>query len=90
MHLMFEKGLKTDELRVMCGYKNTKGREGRQTDRKEGGFRNELGREFGVPVTWLECRAAHSDGCVIRSETDTEDFLSAASTAAHILLDMQS
>lgn len=39
-------------------------------------------REFGVPVTWLECRAPHSDGCVIRSEADTEDFLS-ASIVAH-------
>lgn len=48
-----------------------------ELDRKEGGFRNESGREFGVPVTWLECRAPHSNGRVIRSVADTEDFLPA-------------
>lgn len=53
-------------------------RKGRVRDRKEGGFRNESGREFGVPVTWLECRAPNSNGCVIRSVADTEDFLPAA------------
>lgn len=56
----------------------------------EGGFKDESGREFGVPVTWLECRAPHSNGCVIRSGADTEDFLSAAILQLTILLYMQS
>lgn len=55
----------------------TKG-SGRFRDGKEGRFRNESGRELGVPVTWLECSASHSNGCVIRSGADREDFLPAA------------
>ena len=59
-----------------CSWKD-KGK-GWDGDGKEGGFRNESGRDFGVPVTWLECRAPHSNGCVIRSGTETEDFLPSA------------
>lgn len=67
------KGRQFEDLKV--GKKKTKGRGVLQTERKEGAFRSESGREFGVPVTWLECRSSHPNGCVIRSGADTEDFL---------------
>lgn len=34
-------------------------RRGKAGDGTGGGHRDELGREFGVPVTWLECRSSH-------------------------------